>query len=139
MAAAAQQEGEEHKQAAVAQREAAERMTAAAEQQEVEVYKQAAAERREARRMVVAELPVLAAAQQLAEAALEWVGLVRALQLHLPENRTSHRSVCHPTFYCRIGRRTYQHLLVKGKSDPIIGIIKDQADRYFLSHACNLP
>jgi hypothetical protein len=114
-------------------------------QQEREEHKQAAAEHTtavaaqlEARRIAVAELPVLAAVQ-LAEAAQVRVGLVRALQGNLPENRTSHRSECHPTYYCRIGRRTYQHLLVKGKSDPIIGIIKDQADRYFLSHACNLP
>jgi hypothetical protein len=108
MAVAAQPEREEHKQAA-------------AVQQAAEEHKQAAAAQRAARRIVVAEQPVLAAVQK-PEAAQEWVGLARALQVHLPENRISHRSGCHPTYYCRIGRRTYQHLLVKGKLNPTIGV-----------------
>jgi len=59
----------------------------------------------------VVELPVLAAAQ-MPETAQVWVGLRRAFQERLPENRTSHRSGRHPPFYCRIGRRTFHHLLV---------------------------
>jgi hypothetical protein len=107
-----------NKRAAAARPEEVERTTAAAVQQEGE----------EERRAAVVKLRVPAAVQ-LPEASQERVGLARAFQGHLPENRTSRKNGRLPTFYCRIGHRTYQLLLVTWKTYPIIGTIEEQARR----------